>query len=55
MTYEGDNPLLGHKPLQGQDSLYTTKQFLSSKMNLLYDFAQLKASNICKRAISKPC
>ena len=26
-----------------------------SIMKLLYEFAQLRASNICKRGVSKPC
>ena len=48
-------PYKSDYPLRGQKKAYTSQSdFYGSKMKLLYDFAQLRASNIYKRGISKP-
>ena len=68
MTYEADYQIpgggggrgggrgVGGINPYGNKKAYTSQSdFYSSIMKLLYDFAQLRASNICKRDISKPC
>ena len=55
--YRGINPYGagGTGWVAGQESLYITKGFYGSKMKLLHEFTQSRASNICKCGISKPC
>ena len=46
---QGINPYRDNKAYTSQSNFY------GSKMKLLYQYAQLRASNICKHGISKPC
>ena len=53
MTYQADYPIWRHYPY-GDENAYTSQSdFYDGTAKLLYDFAQLRASNICKCGISK--
>ena len=48
-------PYGGINPYRDKKAYTSQSDFYGSKMKLIYEFAQVRASNICKCAISEPC